>query len=99
MAKDLNKGILGINYNSLNLPTELMVKNINTVGKTYYTYSASGVKLKTEHLNSLNLNYVPATGWRGFVNRVLRTNKNSSCQFAYLHFWQDGLSIPWAGSS
>ncbi len=38
------------------------------------------------------------TGWRGFVNRALRTDKNSSCQFAFLHFWQDGLSIPWAGS-
>jgi len=68
MNSDSHKGILGISYNSLNLPTELAIKNTNTSGKTYYTYSASGVKLRTEHKSSSNLNYVPITGTGGDSN-------------------------------
>ncbi len=59
MDKDTHKGILGIKYNSLNLPTELAVKNINTSGKTYYTYSASGVKLRVVHKDAKNQTYTP----------------------------------------
>jgi len=68
MATDSHKGIFGISYNSLNLPTELAIKNTNTSGKTYYTYSASGVKLRTEHKSSSNLNYVPVSGTGGDSN-------------------------------
>ncbi len=59
---DSHKGILGIRYNSLNLPEELAIKNLNVSGKTYYTYSASGAKLKTVHMNSTNLSYTPILG-------------------------------------
>ncbi|MDH6310480.1 RHS repeat-associated protein [Dysgonomonas sp. PFB1-18] len=62
MNKDSHKGILGINYNSLNLPSELAVKNIETSGKSYYTYTASGVKLRTVHLNSTDVGYTPVLG-------------------------------------
>ncbi|MDR1090988.1 MAG: RHS repeat-associated core domain-containing protein, partial [Prevotella sp.] len=62
MITDSHKGILGIKYNSLNLPQELAVKNINTVGKTYYTYSAGGQKLKVVHKSSSNMNYTPVVG-------------------------------------
>ncbi|WP_280697186.1 RHS repeat-associated core domain-containing protein [Dysgonomonas sp. PF1-14] len=53
---------MGINYNSLNLPSELAVKNIETSGKSYYTYTASGVKLRTVHLNSTDVGYTPVLG-------------------------------------
>ena len=62
MASDSHKGILGIKYNSLNLPYELLIKNTETSGKVYYTYTASGVKLNTKHMKAKNLGYTPATG-------------------------------------
>ncbi|MBK5722312.1 RHS repeat-associated core domain-containing protein, partial [Dysgonomonas sp. Marseille-P4677] len=48
MDKDLNKGITGIQYNSLNLPRQMVINSSTVKAKNYYTYSASGVKLKTE---------------------------------------------------
>lgn len=62
LTKDTHKGILGISYNSLNLPREIAIKNSSVSGKNYYTYLASGVKLKTVHMGSTNLNYVPVLG-------------------------------------
>jgi RHS repeat-associated protein len=62
MASDSHKGILGIKYNSLNLPQELAVKNINAVGKTYYLYSAGGQKLQTVHKSTTNMAYTPVVG-------------------------------------
>jgi len=75
MNKDTHKGILGIAYNSLNLPTELAIKNINTSGKTYYTYSASGVKLRVVHKDAKNLTYTPVMGTSGDSN--LETSKTT----------------------
>ncbi|MDR1706661.1 MAG: RHS repeat-associated core domain-containing protein [Prevotella sp.] len=68
MTKDLNKGITKIQYNSLNLPYELLIKKTDVSGKIYYTYSASGVKLKTKHLKAKNLGYTPVTGTEGDSN-------------------------------
>ncbi|GAB6010280.1 RHS repeat-associated core domain-containing protein [Dysgonomonas reticulitermitis] len=59
MATDSHKGILGIKYNSLNLPQELLIKNTEVSGKVYYTYSASGVKLKTEQRYDPTLSVAP----------------------------------------
>lgn len=68
MATDSHKGILGIKYNSLNLPYELLIKNTEVSGKVYYTYSALGAKLKTKHLKAKNLGYIPVTGTAGDTN-------------------------------
>ena len=74
MASDSHKGILGIKYNSLNLPYELLIKNTETSGKVYYTYTASGVKLNTKHMKAKNLGYTPATGTAGDTNMdVIKT--------------------------
>ncbi|MDH6309444.1 RHS repeat-associated protein [Dysgonomonas sp. PFB1-18] len=62
MDKDTHKGILGISYNSLNLPQELTVKTGRTSGKVYYTYSAGGIKLRTKHLAASNPAYTPMHG-------------------------------------
>ncbi|MDR2562415.1 MAG: DUF6443 domain-containing protein, partial [Prevotellaceae bacterium] len=62
LTEDTHKGILGISYNVLNLPRELAIKNTIAVGKTYYVYSADGVKLQTKHLFGSDMNYTPIFG-------------------------------------
>ncbi|GAB6010282.1 RHS repeat domain-containing protein [Dysgonomonas reticulitermitis] len=44
----MNKGITEIQYNSLNLPKQMVINSSSVKAKNYYTYSASGVKLRTE---------------------------------------------------
>lgn len=52
MAKDLNKGISNIQYNSLNLPKQLDIKSPMAEARNIYLYSGAGVKLRTiQHLN------------------------------------------------
>ena len=46
LTQDLNKNILSIEYNALNLPCEVTFGNGNTVS---YLYSAGGTKLRTVH--------------------------------------------------
>ena len=46
LTKDLNKGIEGIQYNSLNLPKLIKFKDQSTIT---YTYAADGTKLRVEH--------------------------------------------------
>ena len=46
LTKDLNKGITGISYNCLNLPSAVTFSDGSTVT---YTYAADGTKLKTAH--------------------------------------------------
>ena len=47
MITDVNKGITGITYNHLNLPTEVVFDN-NQNKKISYIYNASGVKIKKQ---------------------------------------------------
>ena len=46
LTKDLNKGIVDIQYNCLNLPSKVTFSDGNTVD---YTYAADGTKLRTVH--------------------------------------------------
>lgn len=46
MTMDLNKGIQNIKYNILNLPQELEIEHPTAKAKNYYTYTATGTKLK-----------------------------------------------------
>ena len=46
LTKDLNKGIVDIQYNCLNLPSKVTFSDGNTVD---YTYAAGGTKLRTVH--------------------------------------------------
>ena len=45
MAKDLNRGITGITYNALNLPSVVSFDE----GYIEYTYGADGLKLRTKY--------------------------------------------------
>ncbi|MBC9795835.1 DUF6443 domain-containing protein [Sinomicrobium weinanense] len=46
LTSDANKGITGIAYNHLNLPTKVTVNNPEHTGNIEYIYGADGVKLK-----------------------------------------------------
>lgn len=59
MASDLNKGIETIQYNYLNLPQIMVINSSTAKGKNYYTYSASGVKLRTEQRYDPDANVTP----------------------------------------
>ena len=60
MNKDLNKGISDIQYNSLNLPQVMIINSPTAKAKNYYTYSASGVKLRTEQRYDPNYTVTPS---------------------------------------
>jgi len=61
LYKDYNKGITDIQYNSLNLPQVMVINSSTAKAKNYYTYSASGVKLKTQQRYDPNLVAAPVT--------------------------------------
>ena len=81
LTKDLNKGITGITYNFLNLPTEVLWSGSKKIN---YAYNATGVKLnkivtdgtkinKTEYLDGFQykdgvLQFFPTT--EGYVNAI-----------------------------
>ena len=91
MNKNLNKGISEIQYNSLNLPQVMIINSPTAKAKNYYTYSASGVKLRTEQRYDPNLNVSPVNttnpandGLADYMNRdyagniIYETAKNGS---------------------
>nr|WP_297164870.1 DUF6443 domain-containing protein [uncultured Dysgonomonas sp.] len=51
MIMDLNKGIQNIKYNILNLPQEVEIAHETAKARNYYTYTATGTKLKVVHQN------------------------------------------------
>ena len=60
IKSDLNKGITDIQYNSLNLPSQMVINSSTIKAKNYYTYSALGVKLKTEQRYDPNYSVTPS---------------------------------------
>lgn len=61
MTYDPNKGMTAV-YNSLNLPQELLINNETARGKNYYTYTATGSKLKVKHFSDPTLQAIPVIG-------------------------------------
>lgn len=51
MAMDLNKGIQNIKYNLLNLPQEVKITHETVKARNYYSYTATGIKLRVVHQN------------------------------------------------
>lgn len=62
MTQDLNKGIQGIKYNSLNLPQEMVINHASARAKNYYSYNAAGVKLRTVQKYDTELQFNPVLG-------------------------------------
>ena len=61
MIMDLNRGVKNITYNSLNLPQTMEISNTSQ-GKAYYTYSATGQKLRIEREHASTLRGIPVSG-------------------------------------
>jgi len=51
-------------YNQLNLPQEIVINNTSAKAKNYYTYSATGVKLKVVSRSDESLQAIPITETR-----------------------------------
>ncbi|NDW13260.1 hypothetical protein D0T50_10175 [Bacteroides sp. 214] len=62
MTKDLNKGLSGITYNCLNLPSKVYIDNPMVMGYNTYTYAADGRKLKVVHRWDSNRWVTPMIG-------------------------------------
>ena len=75
VTKDLNKSILSIEYNPLNLPFKIKFSNGNSI---IYTYSADGGKLRAEYTTA-----TPATTKRidYFSNIILEDGKLQQINF------------------
>lgn len=67
MTRDLNKGIAGIDYNELNLPSEVRFADGHV---TRYTYDAAGRKLRVEYLLNTLAALDPVIGPPGVITRV-----------------------------
>ena len=68
MIKDLNKGIVKIKYNYLNLPSEVIH---DATHKVMYTYDATGVKLKKRLISDGNITDRYYTGTYEYDNNML----------------------------
>ncbi|MDR3058419.1 MAG: hypothetical protein LBU84_09800 [Prevotella sp.] len=87
MIKDLNKGISQIQYNNLNLPRIVDIKNRNAEGRNEYTYSASGQKLKV--MQKWNPNYLTAPVIGSDIN-VSALTKSTSTDYIGNIIYEDG---------
>ncbi|MDR2954991.1 MAG: RHS repeat-associated core domain-containing protein [Prevotella sp.] len=73
MAKDLNKGITAIQYNSLNLPRMMDIKSPVAEARNEYLYSAGGVKLKVTQKWNPNFSTAPVIGSAITVSALTQT--------------------------
>lgn len=84
LIKDLGKGIYKIEYNSLNLPQTVYIKNATTEAIIEYTYSAAGVKLRVKK------SWNPGTISSGAeVNKALLT-KTKQTDYLGNKIYEDG---------
>ena len=75
MTKDLDRDIVTIKYNLLNLPDTVQFK---TGDKIVNTYSASGQKLKSEYYTYLLKTAIPLTVSEGEINNLPYTSNSFS---------------------
>ncbi|MDR2955003.1 MAG: hypothetical protein LBV43_07975 [Prevotella sp.] len=73
MAKDLNKGITSIQYNSLNLPRQMDIKSPVAEAMNSYTYSAGGVKLSVKQDWNPNFSTTPVIGSAVTIGSMTQT--------------------------
>ncbi len=75
LVKDSNKGIMGISYNSLNLPRQLDITNAKGNGQNLYTYLSDGRKIKVVQKTGSSLTTTKTTDYVGnhiYENGVLK---------------------------
>ncbi|MEW7291262.1 DUF6443 domain-containing protein [Aquimarina sp. 2304DJ70-9] len=97
MTIDRNKGITGITYNHLNLPTTVAISNTEGTGTISYIYDATGAKLKkivtegssvtTEYAG----NYVYKNGNLEFFNHPEGIVEKEADGYKYVYHFKDHL--------
>jgi len=77
MTQDLNKGITNIQYNLLNLPQQMDIKNPVTEGSNEYTYSADGKKLQAVYGMNMTMSVIPIGGGSGYTTTTFSISKTT----------------------
>ena len=93
LTKDLNKGITGIQYNYLNLPSKVTFSDGSTIA---YTYAADGTKLRTLHKvgsTTTTTDYCGNVIYENGVRKYLLTEEGyvSLNDGIYHYFYKDHL--------
>ena len=93
LTKDLNKGIVGIQYNYLNLPNKVTFGDGSTIT---YTYAADGTKLRTLYKvgsTTTTTNYCGSVIYENGVRKYLLTEEGyvSLSDGIYHYFYRDHL--------
>ena len=93
LTKDLNKGIVGIQYNYLNLPSKVTFGDGSTIT---YTYAADGTKLRTLHKvgsTTTTTDYCGSVIYENGVRKYLLTEEGyvSLSDGIYHYFYRDHL--------
>ena len=93
LIKDLNKGITGIQYNYLNLPSKVTFSDGSTIA---YTYAADGMKLRTLHKvgsTTTTTDYCGNVIYENGVRKYLLTEEGyvSLNDGIYHYFYKDHL--------
>ena len=93
LTKDLNKGITGIQYNYLNLPSKVTFSDGSTIA---YTYAADGMKLRTLHKvgsTTTTTDYCGNVIYENGVRKYLLTEEGyvSLNDGIYHYFYKDHL--------
>ena len=93
LTKDLNKGIVGIQYNYLNLPNKVTFGDGSTIT---YTYAADGTKLRTLHKvgsTTTTTDYCGNVIYENGVRKYLLTEEGyvSLSDGIYHYFYRDHL--------
>ena len=93
LTKDLNKGITGIQYNYLNLPSKVTFSDGSTIA---YTYTADGTKLRTLHKvgsTTTTTDYCGNVIYENGVRKYLLTEEGyvSLNDGIYHYFYKDHL--------
>ncbi|WP_394748223.1 DUF6443 domain-containing protein [Spongiimicrobium salis] len=79
MTLDRNKGITGISYNYLNLPTSVSVEGNENTGNIAYVYDATGVKLEKRVTEGTS---VVSTEYCGnYIYKKMGANANATLEF------------------
>ncbi len=94
MIRDDNKGITAIDYNHLNLPTQVSIANDSGNGTIAYTYDATGVKLRkvvsTGAITSYAGNYIYENNTLKFFNHP-EGYVDAENGFNYVYQYKDHL--------
>ena len=88
LSKDLNKGITDIQYNCLNLPSQVIFEDSSSIS---YLYAADGTKLRTVHtINGATstTNYCGNVIYKGNTPKLLLTKEGYvSLEDSLYHFY------------